>query len=175
MSACKLMNILLSGERNSGKSKLINEFLKSCSRTSGGFKTVRIKTQIDDFSGIYLIDLSKPETALTAQNRAGTCTPSRQPISHEHIFETVGAKALSFIELPDLIIMDEIGVLESECTKFKQKILECLSSPADVLGVVKKKNSDFLNSIRAREDVLILNVNSNNHKQIMSLLKEYLC
>lgn len=169
------MNIFLTGFKNAGKSTVINEFLKTYKGTVGGFRTVLKKTSIDDFCGIYMIDITQDDVPFGYDNRAGSCTPERKPIGYDKVFETVGVKSLSFSTMPNLIIMDELGVLENECENFKAKVIECLNSKADVLGVIKSKSSDFLDEIRARKDVIIIDVHNCDAKELLFKLKEYLC
>lgn len=168
------MNIFLTGFKNAGKSSIINEFLTTYDGTVCGFRTILKKTPIDEFCGIYIVDITQPDVYLGYDNRAGSCTPERKPIGFDKVFETVGANALSFSTLPDLIIMDELGVLEDKCEHFKTKVKDCLDSKANVLGVIKSKSSDFLDSIRARKDVIIIDVHSCDAKVLLSNLKEYL-
>lgn len=175
MSANCDMNIFLTGFKNAGKSSTINEFLTTYNGTVGGFRTILKKTPIDEFCGIYLVDITQPDVSLGYDNRAGSCTPERKPIGYDQVFETVGVKALTFRSMPDLIIMDELGVLENECECFKTKVKDCLDSNADVLGVVKSKSSDFLDAIRARKDVTIIDVYNCNAASLLKKLKEYPC
>lgn len=174
MSANCYMNVFLTGFKNAGKSSIINEFLTEYCGTVGGFRTILKKTPIDEFCGIYIVDITQSDVSLGYDNRAGSCTPERKPIGYSQVFETAGVNALSFKTKPDLIIMDELGVLENECDTFKSKVTECLDSEADVLGVIKSKSSDFLDAIRARKDVIVIDVHNYEAKELLLKLKEYL-
>lgn len=168
------MNIFLTGFKNAGKSTIINEFLKTYSGSLGGFRTILKKKPIDEFCGIYLVDITQPDIQLGYENRVGSCTPERKPIGYVQVFENAGVEALSFNNLPDLIIMDELGVLENDCERFKAKVIKSLDSKADVLGVIKSKSSDFLDAIRARKDVILVDVHNCNASSLLQKLKEYL-
>lgn len=168
------MNILLTGEINAGKSRLIDAFLGQYSGSIGGYKTVRAKTSLDDFFGIYLLDVRSVGAPLTKQNRIGTCYPDRSLYCHADVLEAAGAKALNFDAAPSLIVMDEIGVLEKNCSAFTEKMIECLDSSTNVLGVIKKKRSRFLESITSRKDVIVIEVEGMPREQLLGSLRRYL-
>lgn len=174
MHTDRRMNILLTGEINAGKSRLIDAFLKQYSGSVGGYKTVREKTSLDDFFGIYLLDLRCPGVPLTKQNRIGTCYPDRSLRCHADVLEAAGTNALTFDVVPSLIVMDEIGVLEKDCIAFTEKITNCLDSNTNVLGVIKKKRSRFLESITSRNDVVIIEVAELPHDHMLGMLRRYL-
>jgi nucleoside-triphosphatase THEP1 len=168
------MNILLTGEVNTGKSRLIDAFLSEYTGSIGGFKTLRRKTVLDDFFGIYLLDVCHIDEPLAMKNRIGTCYRDRSPVCHNEALEKSGVEALCFYSLPSLIVMDEIGVLEKDCTAFTNKIFECFDSSANVLGVIKKKSDSFLDSIISRSDVTVIEVRKDSHAQQLHMLKRYL-
>ena len=82
---------------------------------------------------------------------------------------------MSFKSWPDLIILDEIGSLEEDSIHFKNCVIGCIEASSNVLGVLKKKNSDFIDSIRARNDIFIIDLDISSKNYAMRMLKEYLC
>ena len=163
------MNIFLTGEINTGKSTVINQFLSVYTGKTHGYKTIRAKTHADDFFGIYLVDINDEEKHLTVENKAGDCHIDKSLICYKHVFEALGVHMLQGYKNADIIIMDEIGVLEKDCENFKEMIIKCLDSDTPVLGVIKQKNFPFLNSIRARKDVRIIEVDGDNNKVLEKL------
>lgn len=168
------MNIFLTGEVNVGKTTVIQRFLKDYSGSVGGFKTIRVQTENDEFFGVYLLDINDEGKMLTKENRVGDCFPDKSLISYKNVFDTIGVKLLSFDKYPSIIVMDELGVLEKDAVKFQDKVFECLDSDTDVIGIIKNKDRLFLNSIRNRDDVLILTVSHDNRDSMMNKLTEYL-
>ena len=71
----------------------------------------------------------------------------------------------------DIVIMDEIGALEKDCTLFLDKISEVLDSDANVLGVIKQKDTLFLNEIKLRADVKIIKITGRNNKEALEEVK----
>ena len=65
--------------------------------------------------------------------------------------------------------MDEIGVLESDALKFKEEIIKCLNSDYLVIGVIKKKDSEFLNYIKFNKGNIIIDIEdkSNGERELI--------
>lgn len=169
------MNILLTGDINAGKTTVIDKVLTQYTGDVCGFRTVREKTEYDDFYGVYLQDIRDAHSELQIYNRVGSCKPDRSLISYETIFETLGVKLLTFDRLPNLVVMDELGVLEENCSIFQQQVLHCLDADFDVIAAIKKRNSVFLNTIRERKDVIILEVERNFEEVIEKIMEMLAC
>lgn len=169
------MNVFLTGDINVGKTRLINRFVEQYCGSVGGYKTVRKKSRIDDFYGVYLLDIRNNENLLCAMSRVGSCKPDKSLKSYNTVFETLGVKLLTFDEMPELVIMDELGVLEEKCMLFGQKVHDCLEAKTDVLGVIKKRKSAFLEGIRNRKDVIVFEVNKSNADEVYNKIIKIFC
>ena len=168
------MNIFLTGEVNIGKSTIVEKFLQTYSNTVGGFKTIRCQTENDAFYGVYILDVGDEDAMLSKENRVGDCFPDKSLISYGSIFDTIGVDFLSFETEPSLIVMDELGILEKNAVKFQNKVHGCLNSDASVLGIIKNKNNSFLDSIRKRNDIVLLEVNEDNRNAMLEKVTELL-
>ncbi len=169
------MNIFLTGRINCGKSTLIKDFKAFYKGSLSGFKTIRIKTELDDFFGVYLLDINDDECKTGIHNKAGDCYIDKSLVSYKKVFDTVGVELLNRYQKSDLVIMDELGVLEKNSSKFISKIKEILDSDINVIGVIKKKDSPFLNDIRQRKDVTVIEVTGENNKEILEHLINVFC
>ena len=165
------MNIFLTGKIDCGKSTLINRFIEDFKGSLAGYKTIRAKTDLDDFFGVYLLDINDASTILDKTNKAGDCFEDKSLICYENVFNTRGTKLLGNYHKSDLVIMDEVGVMERNCAAFLDKVIEVLNSDTNVLGVIKQKDLSFLNAIRERRDVRIIEVNGLNNDEVLQELK----
>ena len=66
-----------------------------------------------------------------------------------------------------IIVIDEIAKMELFSRNFKEIVLSALNSNKIVLGVIQDKNLEFLNIIRARDDVRIITITQQNRNQIV--------
>ena len=89
-------------------------------------------------------------------------------------FETRGVEILknALHHQSDLILMDELGFFEKEALKFQQKVFELLDGGTKVLGVIKKRSNPFLESIKKRENVMVIEVTLDNRDEILNRLNK---
>lgn len=172
---CRNMNVFLTGVINCGKSTTIDAFMYEYKGKMVGYKTIRYKTHLDDYHGIYLLDISYPHQKLSIDTKVGDCNKDQTLVCYKDVFEKLGEKALSNYKDADIVIMDELGTLENECYNFQKKVYECLDSDIDVLGVIKQRKSPFLDKIRNRKDVHIYNASMIDNRIILEELKDIFC
>jgi len=85
-------------------------------------------------------------------------------------FNTHGTEILNDSGRRDLIIMDELGFMESKADTFKLAVMRHISGKIPVLGVIKPKKTEFLDAIRAMDDVEVLEVTVENRDEILKTL-----
>jgi len=135
-------NIFIEGDIKVGKSYVLEKTLKILNIKYGGFKTIPIYKE-DKKVAFKLIDLLTNE-----ENVVATYNIDGNLIVNSDIFDELGVKALeNGLKKSDLIVMDELGFLEDNSNKFKEKVFEVLNSDKNVLAVIKEKKNKFLNEI----------------------------
>ncbi|HOC52396.1 MAG TPA: nucleoside-triphosphatase [Caldisericia bacterium] len=135
-------NIFIEGDIKVGKSYVLEKTLKILNIKYGGFKTIPIYKE-DKKVAFKLIDLLTNE-----ENVVATYNIDGNLIVNSDIFDELGVKALeNGLKKSDLIVMDELGFLEDNSNKFKEKVFEVLNSDKNVLAVIKDKKNKFLNEI----------------------------
>lgn len=166
------MNLFLTGPVQVGKTTLLNLIIQTLNVKIYGFYTKPYSNN-SSVIGYKMFDYTSTIEPFTIgiKDTPTTC----QPVIEN--FETNGVSLLNTaLESDDMIILDELGILESKAYEFQEKILECLDSNNLVLGVIKKKHNTFLSQIRNRKDVIIIEVTPENRDsllgEIMNLLNE---
>ncbi|WP_137743878.1 nucleoside-triphosphatase [Robertmurraya siralis] len=159
-------NILLTGNKQVGKSTIINKIIEDYPGGVCGFKTVMKQTPRRQF---FISEFQK-SAAIIANSVERTRSYPLPPISST--FDNEGATILKrcFIQSPELIIMDELGLFENRAFYFQKLVHKGLNSDIPILGVLKDKPSRFLNSIRDREDVEIIRVSEENRNQLVKIV-----
>ncbi|HJJ36417.1 MAG TPA: hypothetical protein O0X27_04490 [Methanocorpusculum sp.] len=153
-------HIFLTGDIQIGKSTAISRALELLKITPGGFRTFGINYQEDGSSDVFIFPAnSTPESGYRVAHR----TSAGNSVFPE-IFDEFGS---FFLKQPaELILMDELGYMESSANKFQQTVFETLDETTPVLGVVRNKETPFLNAVRARDDVLVLTVTRDNREYV---------
>lgn len=135
------MHILLTGEKQAGKSFLIRRLLEGETRPLYGFVT---KMEAEDSSGlrpVYMHPASEKQSdwAYTKANLVGLCNRERVQEIFPRTFETLGLSLLVQARPDGLIVMDELGYMESIAPRFTQQVLTLLAGDIPVLAAVKKR------------------------------------
>lgn len=160
------MKIFLEGNKGVGKSTIIEKILSDFDGDFGGFVTKKMKTSLDEYGGIFIFDVNYKNLKPTQENRVGICGLEMIIKKFSETFDKMGVEFLSFKSKPDLVVMDELGVLEKNAVEFKKRVIEVINQDIDIIGVIKKKEDGFLKSIRQREDILIFEVTLENRDDI---------
>lgn len=158
-------NIFLTGDLQVGKSTIINQAVDSLQINIGGFTTCRYYEQ-DQLIGFYMASLNS-NSKNKEQPFVGYCNNQSRtavPDTFDHFGVSILEECLE--QKPDLIIMDELGFFETEAYKFQKTVKKCLSSEIPVLGVLKKADTVFLNSIKERKDLILLTTTPDNREDI---------
>ena len=171
-----MKNIFLTGEVGVGKSTVLRKVLDMLPpMVCGGFLTVSAKAIT---TGALLDVFIEKAWAKTPHNKAhlvGSRLGQGRFIPYPEVFDTVGTKILS--ELPPdakIIIMDELGVMESDAAIFTNAVLHMLDGPLPILGVIKTKQSVFLNEIRQHSRSEIYEVTDKNRDALPFHIKDRL-
>lgn len=162
-------NIMLTGERQIGKSTIINFLLENCHGEVCGFRTLP-NDGLHYLSPINSQRVMAEKHNICRKNEGGTL------VGITSTFDDSGARILGncLEKKPDLIIMDELGLFESKAFVFQERVLECLNSDIPVLGVLKAKSSPFLDLIRNRDDITIFTITKDNRSKMKEIIKNKL-
>ena len=160
--------LFLTGEVQIGKSTLITRVLDALQPNTGGFKTIGIDHEVR----IFFPDGSAP----CENNVVAIRTPPENRRSFPDVFDTVG---VSLLQNPaELVLMDELGFFENNSPKFQKAVLRILDTDTPVLGVIKPRDTPFLNAVRNHPKTQVIEVTKENrdalYEPVLELLKKIL-
>lgn len=145
-------HILLCGRRRSGRSAMIHRLLETVRCPVFGYETVTLGTRADGYHEIYIYPYGSARTGRNEQNHVADCNTRDRSIRRE-VFDTLGVDYLN-ARGSGILVMDEIGFMESEAELFCRTILEKLDSDLPVLAAVREgMETDFLRRVRAHPSV----------------------
>ena len=96
----------------------------------------------------------------------------RRMVCDTQVFETFGAQILLDSAGADLIIMDELGYLESSAEEFKKAVMETLAGHTPVLGVLRLGDVPWHESIKNSPRVKIFDVNEETRGMLPQVLTD---
>ena len=166
------MHIFLTGEIQTGKTTIIKKFLAQTNLPADGFVTYW-EPGVDGSRSLYLSPYS--EDLRTVNRYLVMRDVEGKPASREdavNVFNEHGRRILSESGRRSIIIMDELGFLESKSLLFRQAVMERIQGNTPVLGVIKPVSTGFLDEIRAHKGVVIREVTVENREDSLQWLLE---
>lgn len=156
--------VFLTGDRGVGKTTVVTEVLDLLGVSHGGFRTKPCP------GGYKIVDIgSGSETPIAKVDERGAWKP------HPAGFEQIGVEAMErALRSKNLILMDELGFLELGAPRFQQAVLAALKGPQPVLGVLRSAHNDFLDAIRALDNVEVIEVREDNREDLPEEIAELL-
>lgn len=165
------MHYFLTGERQVGKSTIINRIVKETGFSVGGFKT---SFGADRFTAtekkLYMYDAAKE---LIADEDHIICQMSSQGISpRPEQFDKLGTEYIrrGLQNNCQLLIMDECGRLEKDAEIFRTAVIETLDTANTVLGVIQIELPEWTKAIYLRSDVELITVTKTNRDEVAERL-----
>jgi nucleoside-triphosphatase len=169
-----MKHILLTGLPRTGKTTLLKTIISKLD-SCGGFYTEEILNEDKKRMGFKIKTLDGKEGILALKGISSKFKLGKYGINLKDLEEIALPSVKEALKNKSIIVIDEIGKMELFSEKFKNLVLEVLDSGKPLLGVIHKESIEFLNKIRKRKDVEVLEVNLNNHQDILykvfSLLK----
>ncbi|MGI5901154.1 MAG: nucleoside-triphosphatase [Desulfitobacteriia bacterium] len=180
-------NFIITGQRRTGKSSLIKEYIDTYRQEISGLFVQRIYDDEKKVNAYRLVDYaSKEEYILDIPERPGLkmdnifLKTEEKGVSYTNpeIFETTGKdileKSLAFKKY--LVVIDEIGSVEEDAELYKKAVRDVLDARIPVLGIIQNIKTPFIDEIRNRPDVEILNLDEISRekaeKQVYEFLRE---
>lgn len=166
-------HMFLVGAPGVGKSTLAQALIAHLKKPVWGFCSKKEDSLAQEVLGspIYLYEAGKPR--IQEPHRLMAWCKDRKPVV---IPEALDAFApLLDREAPKghLILMDEIGFLESASPAFCKGILRHLDGKQPVLAVVKDKDTPFLRSVREHPKAVCYYVDGENRHSLLPALLEH--
>ncbi|MCR2043675.1 nucleoside-triphosphatase [Anaerosalibacter massiliensis] len=166
-------NLFLTGEIKVGKSTVLKKVLKKINIPVGGYMTEKtICNDITTHTVKSLYDNIEKYIIAKINNKNFS-----RKIFMESFSTGIPSILDKSLENRDIIVLDELGFMENDINIFTSKIYRLLDSDKIVLGVLKKYDCEFLNNIKARDDVIIIEITEENRdlilNKILNIIKSF--
>lgn len=169
------MHALIVGARHVGKSTLIARVLSGLGRPVFGFETKKEDEYADEVNGspVYIYEAGKPH-AHREDNLVGYCK-DRRPQTCRETFDRFAPK----IKNPpagSIVVLDEIGFMESASEPFCEAIMRLLDGDAPVIAAVKHNSTPFLDAVKQHKNGRCFFITPENRDQladeVLAFMKE---
>ncbi|MBE6927769.1 MAG: hypothetical protein E7467_04680 [Ruminococcaceae bacterium] len=161
------MNLIFCGCSGSGKTTAIRRILQELHEPIYGFWTEKLAPDLDGCSPVYIHGYREP---LCFDHLIGTCK-NRQAEKFPEVFDSVGTTYLTDIPKGSLVVMDEIGCMESEAKEFINAIFRILDGDYRVIAAVRDKSTPLLDAVRTHHKSVCLTPESFCCQDLVSILR----
>jgi nucleoside-triphosphatase len=176
MKPHEIRHVFLTGEVGVGKSTALRTFIEASGLVPAGLMTVFGPADETGAENLYLLPWSADPAAAAANavrcgvRPAGSrnrreCIAQRFP----EVFDSLGVElvraACESVKRgsADIVVLDELGFLETDAKRFRSEVLRLLDDPRiAIAGVVKEKTLPFTDAIKKHEFTTVLMVTREN-------------
>ncbi|MFX0198571.1 MAG: NTPase [Candidatus Hodarchaeota archaeon] len=157
-------HILVTGPPRCGKSTLIERVVRKIEKPVTGFFTLEIKEQGKRVGfSIITIDGKKGVLAhqdIKSQPRVGKYGVNLHDIDHIAVPSMIPTK-------PDaIVVIDEVGKMECLSPLFRQTLIKILDTKHRVIGSIAQKGDQFIQKIKKRNDIMLIDVSEKNRDNL---------
>lgn len=162
-------HIFLTGEKQVGKSTLVSAVLTATELKYSGLRSISVFDENND-RNVYLISVSKDSPEHPAL--VGICSNRHITEKHPEVFDDVGCRLLDFRPGTELVVIDEIGNMESDAHRYSERILSLLDrTDIRVLGVLQKMaKTNLAATIRQHPNVRMIEVTPENRNDLVRVI-----
>ena len=165
--------LFLTGRPGVGKTTLLLRVLEGIKARAGGFYTQEVR-EGGKRIGFRIRSLSGEEGTLARKGLRSPCRVGSYGVDVETL-EKIGVRALrNAMAEAELIVVDEVAAMELCSERFREAVVEALNSGKPVLGVLQRKAHPFLDEIRSRPDVRVLEVTEGNREEVLEEVRDWL-
>jgi nucleoside-triphosphatase THEP1 len=160
-----MKNLLITGPPGCGKTTLIEKVIERTHVPCIGFVTKEIR-EAGRRKGFKIITLARGEGILAHQNIGGELKVGKYGVNLQKL-EQIAAPSIVPQNPGEVVIIDEIGKMERLSKVFGKTVLDVLDSPNLVLGTIALKGGDFIESIKARLDIELIQITQQNRSALV--------
>jgi nucleoside-triphosphatase len=159
------MRLFLTGNPGVGKTTLIRTVAERLEGiTCAGFYTEETRRS-GQRTGFRIVTLDGQKETLASLGRQKP-TIGKYSI-HVEEFEKLALRNLDpATAAADLYVIDEIGKMELLSHQFRIRITELLARPTNLLATITKKGDGFVDKVKRRRDVEIIEVTKKNRDEL---------
>lgn len=163
---------LIVGARHVGKSTLIRRVLDEIGLPVFGFETRKEdELERDDLgSPVYIYDAGCAHTQ-TQENLVGYCK-DRRPLVYKEAFDRFAPK-LAAPPADSIVVLDEIGFMESTSEAFCAAIMQLLDGDIPVLAAVKHNSTPFLDAVKAHPNAQCFRITEENRDTLLDEVMDF--
>jgi nucleoside-triphosphatase len=166
-------NLFIAGTPGVGKTTLLREVTLPKRQRIGGFYTEHILAGRIR-RGFMMRTFDGQERMLAAKGMKSPHQLGKYGVDINAL-ENVGIPALKLgLMTKDLVVIDEIGSMEMMSERFRQTLLECLTSTKPVLATIRAASQPFSDQVKKFSDTQTIILTKANYNQVKQQVRKWL-
>lgn len=166
-------NLFIAGTPGVGKTMLLREVTLAKRHRIGGFYTEHILAGRIR-KGFMMRTFDGQERVLASKGLKSPHQLGKYGVDINAL-ENVGIPALKLaLMTKDLVVMDEIGSMEMMSERFRQTLLECLTSTKPVLATIRASSQPFSDQVKKLSDTQTVVLTKANYNQVKQQVRKWL-
>ena len=168
-----MMHALIVGAQGVGKSTLIQKVLRELNLPVSGYETKKEDSLADPLLGtpVYIYPAGTVHTQAPERLLGYRCCD--HPVTYPEAFDRFAEK-LDHEKDTGIVVLDEIGFMESGAESFRAAILRKLDANVPVIAAVKNVDTPFLRAVREHPNCRCFFIDPDNRDQLYFQVLEYL-
>ncbi len=158
---------LLTGRPGVGKTTLVRRVVARLERLAAGFYTEEVR-EGGQRVGFRLVTLEGRATMLAHVDFRGPPRVGRYGVDLRALDQVAVPEIHRGLREAEVVVIDEIGPMELRSPVFRQAVLEALDSPASLLATVMLRPHPFVDGLKHRPDVRLLEVTPANREALVN-------
>lgn len=166
----KTKNIFVTGPPRSGKSTLIETFVRQVDRPVTGFFTSEIR-EGGRRVGFAITTLGGKTGILAHQGIKSRFQVGKYRVNLKDL-EQIAVPSMRPSRPGEMVVIDEVGKMECFSPLFKQALVSALDSDYQVIGSIAIKGDRFIQQVKARDDLLLIPISESTRESAFALFLE---
>jgi nucleoside-triphosphatase len=159
-----------------GKTTIIKKVAGALGKRAGGFYTEEMRSSSGRRTGFRLVTTAGQKAVMAHVDLRGEGRPrvSRYGVDVNAI-EEVGVTAIRRAMTSDrVVIVDEIGKMELFSEAFREAVQDAVEGGSRVLGTVMSASRPWVDDLKAREQVTVWEVTTENRDKLPERIRRWL-
>lgn len=160
----------MTGPPGIGKSTLIERIVSGIQRPVTGFFTREIREK-GKRVGFSIVTLDGRKGVLAHRDVRGPFRVGKYGVNVEDI-DRVAVPSMIPAGPDVIVVIDEIGKMECFSSLFRESLTRVLDSENPVIGSIALRGGPFIEEVKARKDVSLIEVTERNRDELINLVKK---
>ena len=172
-----MKHALIVGAQGVGKSTLIKRVLRELALPVSGYETKKEDALADPALGTPIYIYPAGTEHVQSPERLLGYRACKAPVTYTEAFDRFAEKMNAEADT-GIVVLDEIGFMESGAAAFREAIMRKLDADVPVLAAVKNVDTPFLCQVREHPNGRCFHINEENRdalfSEVLAFLKEQL-